>query len=161
MDMWGPYAWENSAFIFDHKNFFNEDHFLHPCVWFPDFWQNVLHSRWLLHGFTYVVPEETLRDIEAEKFSLAFGIKYLKGVVKEFCAHVEISKSENPEVPPLRRFVSTARANGRHEIQWNPSRRVLRKPLSSVLKNLNVKSSAAKDALDAMPDEGSDSDGGE
>ncbi len=126
LDIWGPYAWENSAFIFDHKNYFNEDHFYHPCVWFPEFWGPILKARWLLHGFTYVMSYDTLRDLADQGHSAYYAIRYLKGVVKEFCAHIEVRREGSPTPPPIRRFIAAGRAEPRYRIAWEAKRRRLR-----------------------------------
>jgi len=150
LDMWGPYAWENSAFIFDHRNFFNEDHFYHPCVWFPDFWRDIFGARWLLHGFTYVVPEPILRELRGQGITMAFAIRYFKGVVKEFCAHVEVSRDAKPVEPAVRRMLALDRNGPRHEIRWEPGARWNQfRPVRRVLRGLGTR--PVQDALDGMP----------
>jgi SAM-dependent methyltransferase len=149
VDIWGPYAWENSAFIFDHKNFFNEDHFYHPCIWFPDFWGHILKARWLLHGFTYVMTYDTLRDLAAQGHSAYYAIRYLKGVVKEFCAHVEVRRGNAPTPPPLRRYIAAARGEPRYCIEWLADRTERRPvPADRLLRKLGGRPVPPKDNLD-------------
>lgn len=151
IDLWGPYTWENSAFIFDHRNFFNEDHFYHPCVWFPDFWWNILQSRWLLHGFTYVVPEDVLRDIEAQGMSAYFAIRYLKGVVKEFCAHIEVRLQQDLPSPELHRHLAVSREAPRYRIPWQSPEHAGRNPMPLLMRGLGVKPLDAAAGLDGVP----------
>ncbi len=98
LELWTPYAWENSAFIIDHKLFFNEDHYYHICVWYVDFWEKVLNSRWLLTELTYVIEPNILIELYQNKIKLDFAIKYYKGIVKEFCAHIEVRKNYQGEI---------------------------------------------------------------
>ncbi len=151
IDVWGPYTWENSAFIFDHRNFFNEDHFYHPCVWFPDFWWSILQSRWLLHGFTYVVAEDVLRDIEAQGLSAYFAIRYLKGVVKEFCAHIEVRLQQDTPSPALHRHLAVSREAARYRIPWQVPEPSSRNPVERVLKRLGLGAVEADAVLDGAP----------
>lgn len=151
IDLWGPYTWENSAFIFDHRNFFNEDHFYHPCVWFPDFWWNILQSRWLLHGFTYVVPEDVLRDIESQGLSAYFAIRYLKGVVKEFCAHIEVRLQPDIPAPDMCRHLAFNRDAQRYLIPWHSPSHASLKPMPLLMRSLGVKPLDAAAWLDGEP----------
>lgn len=138
IEMWGPYAWENSAFIYDHKNFFNEDHFYHPCLWFPEFWRDILHARWLLHGFTYVVPENIMRDIQSQGVSLDFAVRYFKGVVKEFCAHIEVRHDDTADCPPLRQHVATSRDGVRYALKATSHHRKAKLPIAMVARRLGL-----------------------
>lgn len=115
LELWTPYAWSNSAFIIDHKLFFNEDHYLHICNWFVDFWKNILHARWILHEFQYVIPEVTLIELYKQNVDLDFAIRYHKGVVKEFCAHIEVRRTYSDDsVPNPRRTFSFDRDSTRY-----------------------------------------------
>nr|WP_290228019.1 class I SAM-dependent methyltransferase [Trichocoleus desertorum] len=105
LEFWTPYAWENSAFIIDHKLFFNEDHYLHMCVWFVDFWEKILKARWLLKEFTYIVEPDVLVELYKNQISLDFAVRYYKGVVKEFCANIEVKREYKGEtIQPIKTF---------------------------------------------------------
>lgn len=93
LELWTPYAWSNSAFITDHKMFFNEDHYLHMCTWFVDFWRRILNSSWLLTEIQYVIEKEVLVDLAQRGEDLNFALRHYKGVVKEFCAHIEVRRA--------------------------------------------------------------------
>ena len=90
VEFWTPYAWENSAFIYDHKTFFNEDHYLHMCVWYVDFWKNILNSRWILKDIVYIIDSSVLIDLYSNKINLDFALKYYKGIVKEFGVFIQV-----------------------------------------------------------------------
>lgn len=151
VDIWSPYAWGNSAFVFTHKTFFNEDHFFHPCVWFPDFWADILHGRWLLHAFTYIVEEPTLRDLARHNISAGFAIRYLKDVVKEFGIHVEVRHdTEAHPSPPFGLLLSTAREAPR--FTFDPPAPMERETLENVLRKLKcAPASAEAEALSREP----------
>jgi SAM-dependent methyltransferase len=108
LELWTPYAWENSAFIIDHKLFFNEDHYLHMCVWFVEFWEQILKARWLLKEFTYVVEPDILIELYRNKVDLDFAIRYYKGIVKEFCATIEVRRNYKDKITqPIKSFSSS------------------------------------------------------
>ncbi|NEQ78567.1 MAG: methyltransferase domain-containing protein [Okeania sp. SIO2C9] len=83
LEFWTPYTWSNSAFVFGHKSFLNEDHYLHMCVWHPDFWAQALKARWLLKEITYIIEPKALIDIYRNKISLDFALNYYKNIVRE------------------------------------------------------------------------------
>ncbi len=116
LEFWTPYVWENSAFIIDHKMFYNEDHYLHICVWFVDFWKEILKKRWLLHEIVYIVEPRVLMELFRQRISLDFALKYYKGVVKEFGVMIEVRDHfRGPEVPPRRSF-AVERMGDRHPL---------------------------------------------
>lgn len=103
LELWTPYAWSNSAFIIDHKMFFNEDHYFHMCTWFVDFWRPILNSSWLLTEIQYVVEGDVLVDLAQRGEDLDFALRHYKGVVKEFCAHIVVRKALDIQpVQPVR-----------------------------------------------------------
>lgn len=105
LEFWTPYAWENSAFIIDHKMFYNEDHYLHICVWFVDFWENVLKARWLLKELTYVIDPPVAVDLHRRRVPIDHALRYYKGVVKEWGVLMEVRRDRPaPETRPLRRL---------------------------------------------------------
>lgn len=105
LEFWTPYGWSNPAFIFDHKFFFNEDHYLHICTWHADHWKNLLNANWLLKEFVYIVEPQVLVELYTNKVNLDFALKYYKGVVKEFGVFIEIRHDyEGPIYQPKRSF---------------------------------------------------------
>lgn len=117
LELWTPYAWENSAFIIDHKLFFNEDHYLHICVWFVDFWRKILNSTWLLSEFTFVVEPKILVELYENQISLDFALKYYKGIVKEFCANIQVRKNYQGEIVQPQRTFAISRSAPRYLIE--------------------------------------------
>jgi len=115
LELWTPYAWENSAFIIDHKLFFNEDHYLHMCVWYVDFWEKILNSRWILK-FTYIIEPHILVELYENEINLDFALKYYKGIVKEFCAHIEIKREYNSEIIQPNRTFAVNRSSRKYTI---------------------------------------------
>lgn len=103
LEFWTPYAWENSAFIIDHKSFLNEDHYFHMCVWFVDFWETVLKVRWLLHEITYVLSGDVAVDLCRRKVPIEYALRYYKGVVREWGVRLEVRRDKPaPEKRPIR-----------------------------------------------------------
>jgi SAM-dependent methyltransferase len=146
LEFWTPYAWENSATIIDHKLFFNEDHYLHMCVWFVDFWKQILKSRWHLREIVYVVEPRILVDLERSGLaSLDFAIRYWKGIVKEFGVFIEVSKTgrtaEDQTREEVRRSFATSRNGERHPLSpivhpaEPPSDAELNRAISALLRN--------------------------
>jgi SAM-dependent methyltransferase len=118
LELWTPYAWSNPALIIDHKLFVTEDLYLHMCVWFINFWREILGSRWLLNEFRYVVDPRTLAYLKEKDISLDFAVRHLQNIVTEFCAHITVSRGEpNAQSPPIRRTFSTGRHAPRYEIK--------------------------------------------
>lgn len=118
LEFWTPYAWENSAFIIDHKMFFNEDHYLHICVWFVDFWEDILKARWLLKEITYVIHPDVAVDLHRRRIPIDHALRYFKGVVKEWGVRMEVRRDKPaPETRPLRTL-----ALERNGERWNLER---------------------------------------
>jgi SAM-dependent methyltransferase len=118
VELWTPYAWSNPAFIIDHKFFFTEDVYLHMCVWFTDFWREILGARWLLQEFHYVVDPRTLCYLESKDVSLDFALRHLQNIVTEFCVYITVSRSNTGAAPPpIRRSFSIARQAPRFEVK--------------------------------------------
>lgn len=118
VEIWTPYAWSNPAFIIDHKLFYTEDIYIHMCVWFIDFWRQILSARWILEEFQYVIEARTLCYLRDQGISLDFAIKHLQNIVTEFGTYMIVSRS-NPDAPspPVRRTFSTGRLAPRYEIK--------------------------------------------
>jgi hypothetical protein len=90
LEFWTPYGWSNPAFILSHKIFYNEDHYLHLCVWYKDVWKDFLKANWVLKEFIYIIEPQVLTELYSNQISLDFALKYYKGVVKEFGVSIEI-----------------------------------------------------------------------
>lgn len=126
VELWTPYAWSNPALIIDHKFFVAEDIYLHMCVWFIDFWREIVGSRWILNEFHYVVDPRTLCYLKAKDISLDFALRHLQNIVTEFCAYITVSRGDpHAPSPPIRRTFSTSRLAPRFEIKPDPIARPL------------------------------------
>lgn len=117
LEFWTPYAWDNSAFIIDHKMFLNEDHYLHICVWYVDFWEKVLKARWLLKEFTYVIHADVAVDLHRRRIPFEHALRYYKGVVKEWGVHLEVRRDEPPPEVRPRRTITLDRNVERWELE--------------------------------------------
>lgn len=105
LEFWTPYTWSNSAFVYGHKQFLNEDHYLHMCVWSSAFWESALKARWLLKEITYIVDPDVLIELYKNKVPLDFALKYYKGIVREFGVFIEVHHNyTGEELQPVRTF---------------------------------------------------------
>ncbi len=117
LEFWTPYAWENSAFVIDHKSFLNEDHYLHMCVWYVDFWESVLKVRWLLQEITYVLLPSVAVDLHQRRIPIEHALRYYKGVVREWGVRLEVRRDKPaPETRP-RRALALDRNGKRWELE--------------------------------------------
>jgi SAM-dependent methyltransferase len=117
LEFWTPYGWSNPAFIFDHKLFYNEDHYLHLCVWHFDVWEKVLNARWLLKEIIYVVDRSVLVELYRNQISLDFALKYYKGCVVEFGVVIEVHHEYKGEKLQPRKTFALARSSKRYPVQ--------------------------------------------
>jgi len=105
LELWTPYAWENSAFVFGHRTFYNEDQYLHVCVWFSALWAATLGARWILREIVYVIDPPILMDLYRRRVDLDFALRYYKGIVREFCVLIDVWRNfPGPEAPVRRSF---------------------------------------------------------
>lgn len=105
VELWTPYLWSNSAFIFGHNLYFNEDHYLHPCVWHSDFWKNILKARWLLKEIRYIVGSEVLVELYRNRTSIDFALNYYKGIAREFGVFIEVRHDyQGDNLQPIKTF---------------------------------------------------------
>ncbi|HAJ62086.1 MAG TPA: histidine kinase, partial [Cyanobacteria bacterium UBA8543] len=105
LEFWTPYTWSNSAFIYGHKQFFNEDHYLHMCVWNSSFWEPALKARWLLKEINYIIDSDVLIELHKNKIPLDFALKYYKGIVREFGVFIEVHHNyTGEELQPIKTF---------------------------------------------------------
>lgn len=93
VELWLPYGWNNDAFVFGHKNFFNETHFRHLTD-FSDHWRNSLGAYWQVRELVFVLEEGALGDLSAHGCDLPFALKYFKNVVREMGVMITIVKAE-------------------------------------------------------------------
>lgn len=119
LEFWTPYAWSNSAFIFGHNIFYNEDHYLHLCVWNSSFWQDQLKARWVLKEITYVIDPEILIELYRNKINVDFALKYYKDIVREFGVFIEVNRNYQGEIPPVKRTFTVERSAKRYPIDWS------------------------------------------
>jgi hypothetical protein len=116
LELWTPYAWESSAFVFGHRTFYNEEHYLHMCVRFWNLWMAWLGARWVLQEVVYVIEPATLMELYRQRIDLDFAVRYHKGVVWEFGVLIDVWRDfPGPEVPSRRSF-SEKREAPRHPL---------------------------------------------
>lgn len=107
LEFWTPYVWHNSAFIYGHTNYYQEDNYMHLCVWFPDSWSLSLGARWYLKEIVYVVPPQILIELYKQNIQLDFAILYYKGVVQEFGVIIEVRHEDKEQtIYPQRSFAT-------------------------------------------------------
>jgi len=116
LEIWTPYTWSDEAFLYTHRTFFNELHFLHPCHLFPEHYDAILGARWQLREIQFVVSPETVEELRANGFGLDFALRYLKGVAREFGVHITIWHADAPATAPPLRTWSYDRDGTRHEL---------------------------------------------
>lgn len=105
LEFWTPYGWSNSAFIFGHEVFFNEDHYLHMCVWHSEQWSKSLKARWLLKEFTYVVDPVFLVNLYRHQIPIDFAVNHYKNCVREFGVFLEVHHDyEGNTIQPIKTF---------------------------------------------------------
>jgi SAM-dependent methyltransferase len=116
LDLWTPFAWSSDAFIFTHKTFFNEEHYLHMCWLYPDFYKDILHARWVLEEIQYVIRPEVLQELRGRQLDINFALKYCHNIAREFGVHITVHKNSWPTPPPYRRTFSVGRFADRYEL---------------------------------------------
>jgi SAM-dependent methyltransferase len=119
LEMWVPYAWNNDAFLYDHKTFFNETHFHHMTYLFPDFWRDYLGARWLVHEVVFALEDGVIEDLRAHGVELGFAIRYHQNVVREIGVMVEIHKegAGPPAVPARQTYAPNRLESERRELK--------------------------------------------
>jgi SAM-dependent methyltransferase len=116
LEFWTPYGWENSAFVFGHRTFYNEDHYLHLCLWFSDIWKAALGKRWVLREIVYIIDPPVVADLFRRRINLDFALRYYKGIVREFGVLIDIWHDfPGSEVQPKRHF-ATNRSSPRYPL---------------------------------------------
>jgi len=124
VELWTPYIWSNSAFIFGHNLYFNEDHYFHPCVWHSDFWENILKARWLLKEIRYVVSSDVLVELYRNKINIDFALNYYKGIAREFGVFIEVRHDyQGDKLQPIKtfaleRYSKRYRVKSKSEVGW-------------------------------------------
>lgn len=105
LEIWTPYGFSNSAFIFGHVHFLTEEQYAQMCIHVPDTWKNFTGQFWTWDQVTYNVTEQTRRDMERAGVPLDFAVRYYKNVVEEWGVNITVWKSAKPKASwPERRF---------------------------------------------------------
>lgn len=117
LEFWTPYLWHNSAFIYGHTTYYQEDNYMHLCVWFPDFWSPGLGARWYLKELVYVIEPQILVELYKQKIQLDFAIRYYKGLVHELGAIIEVSHENQGQIIYPQRSFTTNRFAQRFLLQ--------------------------------------------
>jgi SAM-dependent methyltransferase len=119
LELWTPYAWHNNAWLFGHKTYFTEELYMHPCVYFPDFWAPQLGSRWILNELQYVIDGGVLASLQSRGIDVSFALKHMHNIASEFCARITVLHSPPPDMhPPVRRTYSVSRTAERHPLSY-------------------------------------------
>lgn len=124
LELWTPYAWSNSAFVFGHNLFFNEDHYLHLCAWNSNFWEKELKARWLLKEVTYIIDPDVLIELYKTNTTLDFALKYYKDVVREFGVFIEVRHDYKGDNLQFKKTFAVERSATKYpvkssEVGWN------------------------------------------
>ena len=114
LEFWTPYVWHNSAFIYGQTNYYQEDNYMHLCVWFADLWSVSLGARWYLKEIVYVVQPQILVELYKQKIQLEFAIRYYKGVVQEFAAIIEVRHEDKQQTIYPQYSFATSRLGQRY-----------------------------------------------
>lgn len=114
LEFWTPYVWHNSSFIYGQTNHYQEDNYMHLCVWFADLWSVSLGARWYLKEIVYVVPPHILVELYKQKVQLEFAIRYYKGVVQEFAAIIEVRHEDKEQTVYPQLSFATSRQGQRY-----------------------------------------------
>lgn len=93
IEMWTPYGFSNTAFLYGHKVFLTEEIWLNFCYSYRDEHLDILRGRWLLKQVNYVVLPQVIHELWQNGMTVDFGIKYLKSVVFEFGVEIEFRKA--------------------------------------------------------------------
>ena len=117
LEFWNPYLWHNSAFIYGDTTYYQEDNYMHLCVWFPDFWSPGLGARWYLKELVYVIEPQILVELYKQKIQLDFAIRYYKGLVHELGAIIEVSHENQGQIIYPQRSFTTNRFAQRFLLQ--------------------------------------------
>jgi hypothetical protein len=86
---------------------------MHFCVVHRDLFLEMLGGRWQLHRIVYVIPPETVAEVESAGFSLDFGVRYLKGIVLELGVEIEFREDPDVAVVTPERVYATSRPGKR------------------------------------------------
>jgi len=96
LEIWVPYGWHDSAFLWDHHTVWNEEWFMHICQSQSWYWQPLLGARWRLRDVTFVVSRRTAVDLKLHGVDLAFALRHLTNVCSEMGVSIEIDKTSLP-----------------------------------------------------------------
>jgi hypothetical protein len=95
-----------------------EDIYLHMCVWFIDYWEKILKSRWILHEFQYVIEPRTICYLKKHRIGLDFALRHLHNIAIEFCAYITVLHNDlSTSSLPVRRTFSVGRSEPRYEMK--------------------------------------------
>lgn len=115
LELWHPFSQHRDAFIFDHKNFLNEEHYYHMTYRFPTHWEPILGARWVLEEVRFNVEPAIISDLSRRGVELDFAVQYLQSVVKELGAFIRVRKAPLSSEPP--KFIRTI-CDGRRDHRY-------------------------------------------
>jgi SAM-dependent methyltransferase len=113
IEFWTPYAWSNEAFLYGHVHYISEDMWWNLCVAHRDVFAGMLGGRWQLRRLVFVVHEDTLRELRGHGMDVSFGIRHLKGVVRELGVEIEFRRDLDVPVAVPDRVHATSRSGPR------------------------------------------------
>jgi len=95
LEIWTPYAFQNTAFDISHENYLTEDIWKQYCINGRDDFSKYLAGdvRWQYKQINFIVPKCVESDILKNGHSVDFALKYYRNVTEEFGVFFEISKN--------------------------------------------------------------------
>ena len=112
VELWHPYAFHNNAFLFDHKAFLTEEHYLHITSHQPRYWAEQLGGWWQIEEIVFAIAGDVVAELDDAGVDVDFAVKYLQNVVTEIGVFARIDKLGAPPetAPPPRRLYAVSRA---------------------------------------------------
>jgi hypothetical protein len=86
------------------------------CVKFPEIWEKILSSRWVLKEIVYVVSPSTLIELRKANVSIDFALKHYVNIVEEFGVFIEVFHDFSEETPQPIRSIAITRESERYPI---------------------------------------------
>ncbi len=118
VEVWTPYSFHRSAFLYGHTAFLNELHWLHLCVDYPSAYKKTTRgTRWLLNEINYVLDDGVIERLKDQGISIDFAVKHMVNIVREFGVFITICHDSDAENPPLIHTYSL----GRNQVRWDLS----------------------------------------
>lgn len=126
VEIWVPYGFHNDAFLFEHRTFFNENHFRHLSELAPEFWRERLGAHWRVHEIVFAIDGTLLESLVARGEDLAFAVRHYQNVVVEMGVMATLDKRTVPAtaVRPKRSYAVSRSPEGRRSLDDLPPPRM-------------------------------------